>query len=264
MNENSYTGQNLGMKWYVFFAQVRPWLSIISSITTLGSNGTNKASLIFPCITIILEFILFIKSFGKAPGLLNFIRFYLIFNFCTGAIAVLASDELSAGLGYAGLLLIIVIWFLAWYRPNINYFKRRLIPSEPQHIEYNNYYYNQAPAPEPQYTSAPAQSAPDTRADAQRFTYVCDTPEDTSAYSAGNRFKCSRCGAYYPTVFTTCDVCQTRNSVVALNPKKQRIIDGVSGTAPASESHFPNFCKECGAKLTEDSKFCQNCGTKVI
>lgn len=99
----------------------------------------------------------------------------------------------------------------------------------------------------------------------KNFSLIGPENKDIEAYNSGKRFKCSKCGAYYDTVFLRCGKCRAKNSVEALKGKNAGTIltKKMSGTQISGHTHSSRFCTECGNRLAEGSKFCSNCGTLV-
>lgn len=252
----------LGLKWYVYFTHIHPWIQIYFLITAIKDYISTDVGLVCFVLELIFELVLFFKAINKSPNLLGFIKAYLIVSFCknivyTSAIPLYEGSGLSSGEIAAAYLIFFILWYFVWYRVNIGYFRRRLVHSEPEssHTEY--------------------------KSDNQKGNYIFETPEDVAAYSEGMHFKCEKCGTYYRVISKKCNVCQAKDHICAIKIKKasktgagddlsndirtsEKIhTPNLTQMPQASENH-PNFCAECGAKLSEGNKFCANCGAKVV
>ena len=205
------------MIWYFYFTKIRPWIQILLLFSALGDYLSDVIGLVCFSTELILELVLFFKSFNKSPSLLGFIKTYLIVNLFIGFYNVIVSgyyEQYDDLLALSTTLISFIIWYFLWYRLNVGYFRRRLVQAEPE--QYINY-----------YVTYPAETQ----------SYEYNSPHSSNV--------------------------QTR--LVPVESKQQaEYAVNYSEEKQSLKSAPPHFCTECGAKLSEGSKFCHNCGTKVM
>lgn len=129
--------KELGMKWFIFFTKIRPWLTIIFWIPlTLQiienpsiylKNPISAIICIGTYIQGILGILLTVYSNNKNEQLYRLLHGILIYevSFSSFQFAVQNSTEnlLETLILF---FLCLLVYFLVWYKPNIIYFKKRL------------------------------------------------------------------------------------------------------------------------------------------
>ena len=141
MGERLIMNKALGTKWFTFYAKVRPWFAVIVALASIVNFAqypsvflNNIGLLIAFFATIaqtVLSIIVSVKSNGDYQDFVNFVKEVLIFETVNMAYQTATQQYYQNGSGIAtavvvGLVLLLVS-YLAWYRPNVKYFKRRLI-----------------------------------------------------------------------------------------------------------------------------------------
>ena len=141
-----------GMKWYRFYVVVRPWLALTTALISVTAYGEDFRILMdvelvgayyaIPTMVYVAcllaaaaaNMVLFFKAresggedlFHFIKGLLIFEVFYLPLDPVMSQLY--GGRKLSGCLGM--MLICVVILYFVWYRLNIRYFRRRLLPEE--------------------------------------------------------------------------------------------------------------------------------------
>ena len=145
--------REMGTKWFVFYTKWRPWISCISIVATIGNFVQQieiyktywwlSLSLVVALVQTALLFAVMVKAEGDYRRFVPFVKKVLFFE--TMAIAynqgvqsyINSSFNIAEALFVSGVVLLLL--FLLWYRLNIKYFEKRVIPDkiavEGEHFE---------------------------------------------------------------------------------------------------------------------------------
>ena len=137
------TGMNtqLGIKWFVFYTKVRPWLAVLVGLATLVDFFryidvyiTNWWLLLSFCATVaqvVLSIFVWIKSKGDYLDFVHFVKIALIFETITLPYQQIVQQYVKNDFEIVSLIIsfavCIVLAYLLWYQLNIKYFERRII-----------------------------------------------------------------------------------------------------------------------------------------
>ena len=128
---------SLGIKWFVFYAMIRPWLSCLAALFSFAyfiqfpETYTTNPGLLISVFVRIVEAVLCVITFIKANDyygdFVKLVRFVLIFEAIAGVYHIGAERFYLEGINSAisaSVFPIVVGYF--WYRLNMEYFKKRL------------------------------------------------------------------------------------------------------------------------------------------
>jgi hypothetical protein len=137
------TGMNreLGTKWFTFYTKVRPWLAGISALMVLTnfcqamhyylSNIGILVAAIAQIAGAILSVAVAVKAEEDYAGFVSFVKGALIFDIINVAYQSASQQYYQNGysIGTVAIvfLIILVLGYFVWYRPNINYFRKRIL-----------------------------------------------------------------------------------------------------------------------------------------
>lgn len=214
--------KELGTKWFVFYTKFRPWfvgIMELATITVFLRNievYINNFGLLVVFILSIIEaglaILVAMKSKGDYQLFVSFINGVLAFEVICFSYQFAIQQYYVKGDGFLTTLLIgLVVSYLFWYRPNMKYFKRRLIKA-PTMIYQNE----SAPVTHVCY------SAPNDSTDKYIFRfnsgeelilgpdkkYVGSDGGKTTPKEFGKKAKyCSRCGRVIDPITKKCTGC---------------------------------------------------------
>ena len=242
---------NRGKKWYYFYTKVRPWAS-----AAMGLLSTLMLFLVwlvpelfpYPGLAFVLNLlniahavlciILFVKSFGDAYDLVEYINVMLICETVYLPLSLLLQTMISDETFLASLIIALIfsapVYFL-WYRLNRKYFEERLVCTNPPTEEERAAY----------------MQAKETNADPESIR-ICLSKDDPDAPNPNESM------LFQPP--------ENKDDELDLEYVEYEYDDDeidYDDDEIEEELKTPNFCRKCGNKLAPDSVFCSNCGTKV-
>ena len=140
---------NMGKKWFIFYARVRPWLSFVSFLALLVTfieypfTFANSAALLIYCIGSLIQtcmaFRVFIWSRRDYQTFVSIVEDVLFFEtiFIPYQVAVVQYQQNGNNLNESIVvgIIILILTYLLWYRLNVKYFRSRLFVSPDVPIE---------------------------------------------------------------------------------------------------------------------------------
>ena len=143
--EKQTRNKNLGSKWFIFYTRIRPFVACFSFAINGGigwllfedahSNLGGILCLIGAVTGIVLNIMMFIKSFGDYRKLVSFIDKELLFEIAFGSYMpwVLSTDTIGVSfISFIIAVIVFVVDYFTWYKWNMNYFEKRIshLPSD--------------------------------------------------------------------------------------------------------------------------------------
>lgn len=176
----------MGKKWFIFYAKVRPVLSVLMILPTFFIIAQNLnvylehigliISVLASIAAGILSIIVAVKSNDDYEEFVLFVNEVLIFEIFNMGYQAAAQQYYQNGYDIATCaiigLIILVFSYFAWYRPNIKYFRRRLIVI---HTEVTSTYQQHTAALE---QSSIEESVTNISKKAARYCSRCGNPID--------------------------------------------------------------------------------------
>jgi len=150
--ENTKMNRELGTKWFTFYTKVRPWLSCIGFISVLVDFVQytetyftfwwlllHFASNVAHVVVAIITFVKSREDYGKFVTFVNKVLIFetLFFSYQAGLNQFINNFELMPSLITGAVLLL--LYYLLWYRLNIKYFKKRILTEAPVTVSYDIY-----------------------------------------------------------------------------------------------------------------------------
>ena len=143
--------QQYGMKWFVFYSRVRPWMAFLSAISLIVDFFSNSESysgslimvlyVIFELTDVVMNIIVFKKSFGDFSDFVTFAKVIIWLDVFTVSFQVIALMyqmsketygivEPSFGVYCFAYVITFIVGVLVWCLPNSIYFEKRRRPTE--------------------------------------------------------------------------------------------------------------------------------------
>lgn len=134
--------RNLGTKWFTFYTKVRPWfaclatLSVVFDFLQYAEVYTSYLWMMLYFATSVTQAILavmvFTKSFGDYIDFVGFVKKVLLFETISVAydqgVQQYIQNGFEFGVAFIIALIIFVILYFVWYRLNVKYFNKRIMP----------------------------------------------------------------------------------------------------------------------------------------
>ena len=141
MGERLIMNRELGTKWFTFYAKVRPWFAVIAALASIvnfaqyPSVFLNNIGLLIAFLATIaqtvLSIIVAVKADGDYEDFVSFVKEVLVFETINMAYQSASQQYYQNGYDVATVvimgLILLLVSYLAWYRPNVKYFRKRLI-----------------------------------------------------------------------------------------------------------------------------------------
>lgn len=138
--DNIKMNSQLGKKWFVFYAKVRPWFICFTALSSIldfvkymdvyFGNWWMLLSIGLTLAAVVLSIMVFGKSKGDYVEFVDFVKNVLIFEVFSISYQQAVQNYINSGfnLGSASLMFIIffALSYFIWYRLNIKYFKKRI------------------------------------------------------------------------------------------------------------------------------------------
>lgn len=129
-----------GMKWFIFYTKVRPWIGCVMAIRTVASFVEQAAvylsywwlllSIITSLTAVVLGILVYHKSRGDYAQFVRFVKPVLLFETfdMTYQQGVMQYVDNGFQIGPALIMAAIffVVFFLLWYCLNVKYFEKRI------------------------------------------------------------------------------------------------------------------------------------------
>ncbi|MBE6733309.1 MAG: zinc ribbon domain-containing protein [Ruminococcaceae bacterium] len=132
---------HLGIKWYVFYTRIRPWLACVFTFSTIVdflqhtevymSSWWLLLYLSFAIIQPILSILVYIKSNGDYIKFVQFVKLVLFFETVSTTyhqgVKLYIENDFNFGYAFASSLIIFLMLYFLWYRINVKYFDKRMV-----------------------------------------------------------------------------------------------------------------------------------------
>ena len=249
MSERLIMNKELGTKWFTFYTRVRPWFAAIAALASIVNFAqypsvflNNIGLLIAFGATIaqtVLSIIVAVKADGDYEDFVYFVKEVLVFETINMAYQSASQQYYQNGYNIAtaaimGGILLIFSYFV-WYRPNVKYFRRRLI---------------QAPK-STQTTNAPIKAVHETKSSEQPI-HICLSEEGVPSQTYGN-YHVRGSDIMLVRDNESPKVSSTSKTVV--QPKK---------VVPPTEVRASRYCSRCGNAIDPTTKKCIGCGKQYF
>ena len=257
----------LGMKWYTFYTKVRPWILLVVFLLSIPTYGESLVTLMdislvgtsvaIPVVIyviadvayIIANIVLLFKTREESQEMLfAFIRGLLIFElFFFSYTSMLTSSLNSQNIATCLFVLLfnLLLFYFVWYRLNIKYFKKRLVP-----WELDNAAKKAAPARSRHITSSFSAVAELSSQSSPQDTAVSDTKPNQSDTAPIPDAEPERGNA------------PAASEIPAEAP--QPAVSFTPAAAQQQPSAYAKYCSRCGSGIDPVTKVCTGCGKQYF
>ena len=140
--DNLHMNRSLGTKWFTFYTKVRPWLACLTSLSVVvdffnymevyTSFWRLMLQLAGAVAQAVVGIMVFVKSRGDYIDFVRFVKgalwFETIYIAYGQGVQQYINNGFEFGTAFVIALIIFVIAYFVWYRLNMKYFNKRVIP----------------------------------------------------------------------------------------------------------------------------------------
>ena len=138
-----HMSRKFGTKWFTFYTKVRPWLACLATLSVVldflqyvdvyTGYWWMMLYLAGAVVQAVVGIMAFVKSCGDYIDFVRFVKGALLFetlNIAYGqGIQQYIRNGFDFGTAFIIALIILLITYFVWYRLNMKYFKKRIIPA---------------------------------------------------------------------------------------------------------------------------------------
>ena len=240
--------QEMGTKWFTFYTKVRPWIACLSLLIPFADFAQYPSvylshigmiiSLVANLALVVLCVMVAIKAEENYHTFVRFVNGVLIYETCNSAFQQCIQQYYVNGNGIIEAVvvgaLVGVGMFFIWYRPNIKYFRKRLIQQQPSVISNNS---------------------PIVAHDQTHPSHICLSDENETPRKYGNY------NVYGSDIALKQDTEQ---------PKVDPVLQAPQSKAQHIQTQTPvvkqavKYCSRCGKVIDPVTKKCRGCGKQYF